>query len=145
MSWPLALAAVLACGAGWLVLRPLRAAATARLGPKGRGLADAGALCALAILLFGFRLAPFGVIVLVLAGGAVAKGLRRDDPVVAPPPPARGMTEAEALSVLGLEPGADADAIDAAHRRMIVRAHPDQGGSDYLAAKVNEARAVLRR
>ena len=55
------------------------------------------------------------------------------------------MSEAEALAVLGLGPRADAGAIDAAHRRLIVRVHPDRGGSAALAARVNEARAVLRR
>ncbi|NNG05673.1 MAG: DnaJ domain-containing protein [Inquilinus sp.] len=53
------------------------------------------------------------------------------------------MTRDEAYSVLGLEPGADREAITAAHRRMMKNLHPDHGGSDYLAAKLNEAKAVL--
>lgn len=63
----------------------------------------------------------------------------------APPPSSGGnMTRKEALNVLGLEdPKPPADAIRKAHRRLIQRLHPDRGGSDYLAAKLNEARALL--
>lgn len=49
----------------------------------------------------------------------------------------------EALSVLGLNAGADAEAVRNAHRRLIHRLHPDRGGTDYLAAKINEAKHVL--
>ncbi len=53
------------------------------------------------------------------------------------------MTRAEALEILGLEDGASVDEINTAHRRMIASAHPDKGGSDWMAAKVNTARSVL--
>ncbi|WP_043359650.1 hypothetical protein [Belnapia sp. F-4-1] len=53
------------------------------------------------------------------------------------------MTRAEALSVLGLEEGADADAVRTAHRRLMRSAHPDRGGSDWLAARINQARDIL--
>ena len=53
------------------------------------------------------------------------------------------MTEEEAFRILGLAPGATADEIKAAHRRIIEQIHPDRGGSDYLAAKVNIAKDFL--
>jgi hypothetical protein len=75
--------------------------------------------------------------------------LDRTDPEwrdAAPPPqaPSGGrMTRAEALSVLGLAEGASEEQIRAAHRRLMQSAHPDRGGSDWLASRVNEARDFL--
>lgn len=53
------------------------------------------------------------------------------------------MTRDEALAVLGLQDGATEAEIRAAHRRLMRAAHPDQGGSVWLAARLNEARDVL--
>tara|TARA_R110000868_G_scaffold23827_1_gene95184 strand:- start:163 stop:894 length:732 start_codon:yes stop_codon:yes gene_type:complete len=53
------------------------------------------------------------------------------------------MTRAEALAVLGLSEGASRQDIKAAYQRIISGLHPDHGGSDYLAAQVNEAKDVL--
>ncbi|MGD9660442.1 MAG: molecular chaperone DnaJ [Porticoccaceae bacterium] len=55
----------------------------------------------------------------------------------------QGMTEEEALQILGLEPGASRDAINKSHKRLIQKLHPDRGGNEYLAAKVNAARDRL--
>jgi hypothetical protein len=53
------------------------------------------------------------------------------------------VTVEEAYAILGLAPGADDEAIKEAHRRLMVKLHPDHGGSDYLATKINRARDVL--
>ena len=53
------------------------------------------------------------------------------------------MSVERALNVLGLEPGASEDEIRAAHRRLMKKNHPDQGGSDFLARQINEAKDFL--
>lgn len=81
---------------------------------------------------------------LLLLGGAGFYGSRRrlatrffTAPAVPP------MRLDEARRVLDVPLGADALTIKAAHRRLVARVHPDQGGSAELAARVNAARDML--
>ena len=55
----------------------------------------------------------------------------------------QGLSKSDAYDLLGLKPGASAADVKAAHKRLMKEFHPDKGGTDYLAAKINEAKDVL--
>lgn len=68
---------------------------------------------------------------------------RRSQPSRFRPKPKQAMTREEAYEVLGLRAGASAQDIRQAHLRLMRAAHPDAGGSDWLASRINQARDVL--
>ncbi|HEX8300136.1 J domain-containing protein [Sphingomonas sp.] len=59
--------------------------------------------------------------------------------------PMRSLSEDEARATLGVGPDADAEAIRAAHRRLVTALHPDKGGSAELTRRINAARDTLLR
>ena len=97
-----------------------------------RGLAVAG------VPLIGASLGFLGV-----AMRSGKPGLGGDSRNTGSAPSRTGMSEAEARAILGVEADADEEAIRKAHRAMMKKVHPDQGGTDALAAKVQQARDVL--
>ena len=106
----------------------------------------------LAAALFAARLWPLAFMVLLAAGGVMAIEMWRGKSIPSEEeqaPPQRNlskqMTAEEAAQVLGLSMDASAEEIRAAHKKLITQLHPDTGGTDYLAAKINDARDLLLR
>ena len=146
------LALLFAAGAaGWLLLRVARGE-----GPQGGGrnvtLLKLVILLGLVAALFAVKLWPLAFMVLLAVGGVMAIEFWRSDRIendkFGEQPSSRlqrTMTIDEATAMLGLGNDAGPDEIRAAHRRLIAQIHPDKGGTDYLAAKINEARDLLLR
>jgi len=70
-------------------------------------------------------------------------GQPKGDSYTATARPGGPMSKAEALKILGLQLGASADEVRAAHRRKLQEHHPDRGGDPDMAARMNQARDVL--
>lgn len=87
-----------------------------------------------------FRGAWIGGLIAVFVGLQLAYESR-----LATPRPSDGMTLQEARSLLGVRVEATPAEITAAWRRLMARAHPDQGGTEGLAAKLNAAKDRLLR
>lgn len=137
----------LAFGAGVLALLVWmgRGPARARFGLRAAAvvfsaLAAAGAVGA---GLRGAWLVSLGLIAVAMIVGQSARprsGARLDSDQGAD-----GMSSAQARAILGVAEGASRDEIEAAYRRLIRRAHPDQGGTSGLAAQLNAARDRLTK
>ncbi|WP_339896947.1 molecular chaperone DnaJ [uncultured Gilvimarinus sp.] len=76
--------------------------------------------------------------------------LQRHKAAQTPPPdsPNSNITLEEALLTLGLKDGYQAgtlspDDVELAHKRLIQKLHPDRGGNDYLAARINAAKTCV--
>ena len=141
-----------AMGAGWLLWRLGRqqGAEMSAGGARNVTMLRAVIWLGLAAVLLAAKLWPLAFMVLLAAGGVSAIELWRDRAVredaaanAAAKPPTPVMDASEAARVLGVPDNADAAAIRAAHKKLIAQIHPDKGGTDYLAAKINEARDVM--
>ena len=116
----------------------------------------------LAAVLFAAKLFPIALMVLLAAGGVTGIEIWRERTMAAEaeaeastapgahanaahhaPPPGGIASDEEAASILGVASGASVDEVRAAHKRLIARLHPDQGGTDFLAAQINAARDRL--
>lgn len=139
-----------AAAAGWLLWRSGRGEAA---GGEERNvtLLKGVVFLVLAAALFAAKLWPLAFMTLLAAGGVTAIEIWRKRAITleesarpTPPPRSRAaMQPEEAASVLGIGVDAAPEAVRAAHRQLISQLHPDKGGTDYLAAKINEARDVL--
>jgi membrane protein implicated in regulation of membrane protease activity len=108
--------------------------------PSARWLtAAASAVVSVAALYAGIRGQWIGAVVLMLAASYL--GWSAMPPSGAP----TSMSLADARALLGVAETATADDIRAAHRRLMQRAHPDQGGTQGLATQLNAARDRLLR
>jgi hypothetical protein len=128
-----------------MILAALLAVALLWLTFGGKVLRDRRNWPALGAMAIGLALLAKGELIpalLLTAGGAVWLW-RPKRATKAAVPFTQDMALAEARDLLGLPPGADREAIVAAHRRLIARNHPDSGGTEALAARLNAARDLL--
>lgn len=142
------IALLLALGAaGWVLLRAGKGGAD-----QSRGVfrLKVVGLLAVAAVLFAAKLFPLALMILLAAGGVTAIELWRDRAIKSADKMTPGAGTAiaprgvdEAAAILGVAVDAADDEVKAAHRKLIGQLHPDKGGTDYLAAKINEARKIM--
>jgi len=137
------------CVAGWVLFRASRGGAG---GERGMFRLKILGLLAVAAVLFAANLFPLAFMILVAAGGVTAIELWRERAIkgldgVAPgagSAPARGAQSVEeAAAILGVGVDASDEDVKAAHKKLIAKLHPDRGGTDYLASKINDARRTM--
>ena len=148
MSLGLIALLIAAIAGGWLLFRVARAERSDS--DRNITLLKGAMLLGLVAVLFAAKLWPLAFMVLFAVGAVMAIEIWRGSQMEteardAPTPPRTlpAMTSEEALSILGLESDANAEDVRAAHRKLISQIHPDKGGTDYLASKINEARDLL--
>ena len=112
---------------------------------KSRDWIKAGGALGILVLITRLTSLPLATILTVLP--LLVELLRREEmrAGVSQPPAASNarMSVEEARLILGVHAHASAEDIRQAHRKLMMKNHPDKGGSDYLAAKINQARDVL--
>jgi len=144
------LALIIAAGAAvWLLLRIVRGNA-----PGGAGRNDVifkgVAFLALIAVMLAAKWWPLAFMTMLAAGAVMgielwrANEIRQDERTSTPIVPVKAvMKKEEAASILGVDIEATAEEIRTAHKKLIAQLHPDKGGTDYLAAQINDARAIL--
>jgi hypothetical protein len=155
------LALLLAAGAAFWVLYRAAKGDGAKSGGQKRAvfLLKVVVWLGIAAALLAAKLLPLALMVLLAAGGVTAIELWRDRAIRAngaagegvipgagasrASVPKSALAHEEAAAILGVAAGASADEIRAAHKKLIGQLHPDKGGTDYLAAKINDARRVM--
>jgi hypothetical protein len=134
----------------WLVLAGIVVWALVRLGRQTEGPRRgqwrvAATLIAAALLAGGALALSRGAWVTGVGLCGAALWLTLASRIRSVPSRAEGLSDAEARSILGVSADATAQDITAAWRRLMARAHPDQGGTEGLAAKLNAAKDRLLR
>ncbi|WP_332654999.1 molecular chaperone DnaJ [Brevundimonas sp.] len=132
----------------WLALAAIAVWALVRLGRqterRGRGHWRVTATLFSAVLIAGaVLLAARGSWLAAAALAGAGFWLTVSSRQRAPAPRTEAMTPAEARSLLGVSPDATPQQINAAWKRLMARAHPDQGGTEGLASRLNAARDRL--
>ncbi len=132
----------------WLVLAGVAVWALIRLGRQTEGPRRgqwrvASTLIAAALLAGGALALSRGVWITGAALIGAALWLTLASRIRSVPPRPERLSDAEARSILGVSADATAQEINAAWRRLMARAHPDQGGTEGLAARLNAARDRL--